>query len=150
MESQIQSYLTIIDHSFDYHWCYSGVPSIDVPSRPLADLLTITHDKRLAVIVAGTEENMHFAVQSLDSWSRVSELHQQGLFTKLGYFKDIDLSPELPLLYMVMPVLHVHPEFDTVVKQLFSDVDWQLVAVNETWRTRLQVLYRKRRRSTPA
>jgi hypothetical protein len=71
--------------------------------------------------------------------------HQRGEFKRFGYFAGRELSPEPPLLYLVAPALHIHPETDTLLKYLSPEVEWELVAVDERWREKLNVVFRKRR-----
>jgi hypothetical protein len=86
----------------------------------------------------------------LDYWIRVQWLHHQrtasgpGELEQNGYFPGVPLLPHSPLLYFVVPALHVHPSMDTVLLHLSPVIDWTLIALNEGWRHERKVVYRKR------
>jgi hypothetical protein len=131
---------------------YAQVPAIAGASdRGLLDLLGITADGRLAVIEIKADEDMHFALQGLDYWIRVRQHHLAtpdpatglGEFQRHGYFAGVDLSPLPPRLYLVAPALHIHPATETVLKYVSPKVEWQLLAVDERWRSQVRVVWRR-------
>jgi len=65
-------------------------------------------------------------------------------FNRMGYFPGCELSREDPVLYLVAPALRVHPATEIVLKHFSPRVPWTLVAVNEAWRDRISVVWRKR------
>jgi hypothetical protein len=123
--------------------------------RGVLDLLGITGDGRLAVIELKAEEDLHLALQGLDYWVRVRHhLHasQQGRqarasvdgeFQRHGYFTGLELSNEDPRLYLVVPALHIHPATERVLRYVSPRVEWHLLGLDERWRTRVQVVWRK-------
>ena len=112
----------------------------------MIDVLTCTRDGRLAVLELKASEDLHLPLQGLDYWARVRWHNERGEFKKFGYFAGRELSPASPLLFLVTPALHVHPETDTLLKHLANEVEWELVAVDEHWREILRVIFRKRPR----
>jgi hypothetical protein len=68
----------------------------------------------------------------------------RGEFAKFGYFPGRELSAEDPLLLLVAPTLHIHRATDTVLHYIDSSIDWTLVGIDERWRDRLRVIFRKR------
>ena len=110
----------------------------------MLDVLTSTHDRRLAVVELKADEDIHLPLQGLDYWSRVQWHHARGEFQKFGYFPGHELSEEDPLLLLVAPALHVHPATDTVLRYVSPDIDWTLVGIDERWRDRVRVIFRKR------
>jgi hypothetical protein len=67
-----------------------------------------------------------------------------GEFPQFGYFPGRELSPENPLLLLVAPTLHIHPATDTILHYVDTGIDWTLVGIDERWRDRVRVIFRKR------
>ena len=131
---------------------YAQVPAIaGANDRGLLDLLGVTADHRLAVIELKAGEDLHFALQGLDYWIRVRHHHLQapdattgmGEFQRHGYFRNIELSPLPPRLYLVAPALHIHPAVETVLRYFSPRVEWSLLALDERWRQQIRVVWRK-------
>ena len=131
---------------------YTQVPAIaGAGDRGMLDLLGVTADGRLAVIELKADDDLHLALQGLDYWIRVRHHHLQtadtatglGEFQRHGYFRDVQLSPLPPRLYLVAPALHVHPVTETVLRYLSPRVEWTLLALDERWREKVRVVWRK-------
>jgi hypothetical protein len=60
-----------------------------------------------------------------------------------GYFPGVSLSNEPPLLYFVAPALRIHPANETVLAYFAEEIEWNLIALNEDWRTERKVVFRK-------
>jgi len=130
---------------------YSQVPALASASRALLDLLTVTRQGRLAVLELKADDDLHLPLQALDYWIRVRALHRAGEFTRRGYFPDWQqsgLSPDDPLLCLVAPALHIHPANETVLRHLAPAVPFELIALDEHWRTGCRVVLRKRAEAT--
>jgi hypothetical protein len=110
----------------------------------MLDLLTVTHGGRLAVIELKADDDLHLPLQALDYWSRVRQLQREHAFEKHGYFPEIELSDQPPLLYLVAPSLRIHPSSDVVLRHLSPEIPWELIGLNEDWRKRRKVILRKR------
>jgi hypothetical protein len=131
---------------------YAQVPAIaGASNRGLLDLLGVTADGRLAVIELKATEDLHFALQGLDYWVRVRHHHLQapdaatgrGELQRHGYFTDVELAPLPPRLYLVAPALHIHSATETVLRYLSPRVEWELLALDERWRSQVRVVWRK-------
>jgi hypothetical protein len=131
---------------------YAQVPAIAGASdRGLLDLSGVTADGRLAVIELKADEDLHFALQGLDYWIRVRAHHLQGVdavtgvgeFARHGYFRGVELSPLPPRLYLVAPALHIHPATEVVLRYVSPKVEWNLLALDERWRSQVRVVWRK-------
>ncbi len=131
---------------------YTQVPAIaGAGDRGMLDLLGVTTDGRLAVIELKADDDLHLALQGLDYWIRVRHHHLQnadavtglGEFQRHGYFKDVQLSPLAPRLYLVAPALHIHPATETVLRYVSPRVEWTLLALDERWREAIRVVWRK-------
>jgi hypothetical protein len=123
-------------------------PAFFNSSRSLLDLVTVTRQGRLAVLELKADDDLHLPLQALDYWTRIRALHRAGEIARRGYFPGIELSspgtPETdPLLCCVAPALHIHPANETVFRALAPAVPWELIAVDEHWRTSCRVLLRK-------
>jgi hypothetical protein len=79
----------------------------------------------------------------LDYWARVLWHDQRGEFQQYGFFPDLRLAPQPPLLFLVAPYLRVHPSLDTVLRCFSREICWTLVGVDERWRDGVRVIYRK-------
>jgi hypothetical protein len=125
---------------------YRQVPAFSAADRGMIDILTATHEGRLAVIELKADEDIHLPLQGLDYWARVAWHQERGEFGKFGYFPGHEVSLEKPLLMLVTPALHVHPATDTILRYLSPDIEWDLVGIDERWREELRVVFRKRAR----
>ncbi len=128
---------------------YQQVPAFAAADRAMLDLLTVTRGGRLAILELKADEDLHFPMQALDYWIRVHWLQQQrdangeGTLGQNGYFPGVPLSLDAPLLYYIVPALHVHPSMDTVLQHLSPAIPWKLIALNEGWRKERKVIFRK-------
>jgi len=122
---------------------YSQVPAFSASDRAMIDVLTCTHEGRLAVLELKADEDIHLPLQGLDYWARVLWHHQRGEFRQYGYFPGVELSPRPPLLYLVAPSLRVHPSADTILRFFSPEIEWTLVGIDERWRDGVKVVFRK-------
>ena len=152
LEGELRRDLTVIDPHLDPAHVYAQVPAFAAADRGMMDLLSVTQDGRLAVLELKANEDLHLALQGLDYWVRVRWHHLQhpdrqtglGEFQRHGYFGQVRLSELDPRLYLVAPALRVHPATEIVLRHLSPRVDWTLAALDERWRTRVRVVWRKR------
>ena len=152
LESVLRRDVSLIDAHLRAEHVYTQVPAFAASDRGMLDLLSATDDGRLAVIELKAEEDLHLALQGLDYWVRVRWHHLQnpdnvtglGEFQRHGYFGGLWLSPEAPRLYLVAPALRVHPATEVVLRYLSPRVEWTLVALDERWRDKVKVVWRKR------
>jgi hypothetical protein len=129
---------------------YSQVPAFSASDRAMIDVLTLTRERRLAVIELKADEDLHLPLQGLDYWARVQWHHQRGEFQRFGYFPGVELSPEPPLLLLAAPALRVHPATDVLLRYVSPDIDYALIGLDEHWREGVRVVFRKRRVSGAA
>jgi hypothetical protein len=144
LESLVVGDVSVIDQRLESRELYSQVPAFSAADRAMIDVLTTTHDGRLAVVELKADEDIHLPLQGLDYWSRVEWHHTRGEFQKYGYFAGRELSMKQPLLFLVAPALHVHPATDALLRYLSPEIDWELVGVDERWREGVKVVFRKR------
>jgi len=144
LESLIARDVRAIDERLDGRFVYSQVPAFAAGDRAMLDLLTCTIDGRLAVLELKANEDIHLPLQGLDYWARVRWHQQHGEFARNGYFTGGELSSAPPLLYLVAPVLHVHPATDVLLRYLSPRIEWTLVQLDERWREGVRVVNRKR------
>ena len=144
LESLVLRDVTVVDTQLDRDFVYSQVPAFSASDRAMIDVLTLTRDRRLAVIELKADEDIHLPLQGLDYWSRVVWHQQRGEFQQCGYFAGQDLSPAPPLLFLVAPALHVHPATDTLLRYISPRLEWTLLGIHENWRQQLRVIFRKR------
>jgi hypothetical protein len=143
LESLVFNNVAAVDSRLDPGQVYSQVPAFSAADRAMIDVLTCTHEARLAVLELKADEDIHLPVQGLDYWARVLWHHGRGEFQQYGYFPGVQLSPRPPLLLLVAPSLRVHPATDTVLRFFSPAIEWTLVGVDERWREGVRVIYRK-------
>ncbi len=143
LEAELRADPTQLDARLRPGPIYTQVPALSSSDRGMLDLLAVTREGRLVVLELKTSEDMHMPMQGLDYWMRVRALHQDCALTRAGYFPGVELSPEAPLLFFVVPALQVHSTFDTVSRFFSPEVEWRLLALDEKWRQRRKVIFRK-------
>ena len=148
LESLVISDVHALDHRLNSRFVYSQVPAFSAADRAMIDVLTSTHDGRLAVIELKADEDIHLPLQGLDYWARVRWHHARGEFQKFGYFPGAELSEQSPLLLLVAPALRIHPATDTLLRYFSPEVEWNLIAVDEHWREGVRTVFRKRSKNS--
>jgi hypothetical protein len=152
LESELRRDVSLIDTRLDAAHVYMQVPAFAAADRGMLDMLSVEKDGRLAVIELKADDDLHLALQGLDYWVRVRWHHQQnpdqdsglGEFQRHGYFGGVRLAEGAPRLYLVAPALRVHPATEIVLRYFSPRVDWVLVAIDERWRKKIKVIWRKR------
>jgi hypothetical protein len=146
LESEVRTKLDSLDTAIDGSEVYSQVPAFAASDRGVLDLVAATHSGRLVVLELKVSEDMHLALQGLDYWIRVRQHHgaNNDDFKRYGYFPSRELQPQPPLLYYVVPSLHLHPATEVVLRHFSPEVEWTLLGLDERWRDRISVVFRKR------
>jgi hypothetical protein len=144
LESLVVADVSVIDERLQPRELYSQVPAFSASDRAMLDVLTTTRDGCLAVVELKADEDIHLPLQGLDYWSRVAWHHARAEFPRFGYFPDRELSPQKPLLYLVAPAFHVHPQTDVLLRYLSPEIEWEFVGIDEHWREGVKVVFRKR------
>jgi len=150
LESLAARDVAALDSRLDPARVYSQVPAFSASDRAMIDVLTLTRERRLAVVELKADEDIHLPLQGLDYWARVEWHRAREEFQTFGYFPGIELAPMPPLLLLVAPALHVHPTTDTLLRYLSPEIDCELIGIGEKWREGIQVVFRKRRTEKPA
>jgi hypothetical protein len=145
LESLVVHDVAKLDSRLDNFAVYSQVPAFAASDRAMIDVLTATHEGRLAIIELKAEEDIHLPLQGLDYWARVQWHHSRSEFHRFGYFAGRELSAEPPLLLLVTPALHVHPATDTLLRYISPEIDCTLLGIHENWREEQRVVFRKKR-----
>ena len=146
LESLLVRNVTVLDSRLDGLHVYSQVPAFAACDRAMIDILTTTHDGRLAVLELKADEDIQLPLQGLDYWARVRFHHERREFQQFGYFAGRQLSTADPLLFFVAPALRIHPTTDVVLRYLGRGIDWTLLAIDERWRDGIRVIFRKQGR----
>jgi hypothetical protein len=144
LESLVLGDVSVVDGHLEPSCRYSQVPAFSAADRAMIDVLSTTHEGRLAVVELKADEDIHLPLQGLDYWSRVEWHHTRGEFPRFGYFEGHQLSSEKPLLFLVAPALHVHPATDTLLRYISPEIEWEFVGIDERWREGVKVVFRKR------
>jgi hypothetical protein len=120
----------------------------------MLDLLTLDRNGRLAVIELKADEDLHLPMQALDYWIRVRTLNadrqpasgggrELSAFERQGYFAGAEVAATPPRLLLAAPALRIHPANEPVLRYLSTQIEWELIALNEHWRQELKVVFRK-------
>lgn len=144
LESVASENVALLDGRLRPEFVYRQVPAFSAADRAMIDLLGMTRENRLAVIELKADEDIHLPLQGLDYWARVAWHQEREEFPRFGYFPNQIISAEKPLLMLVAPALHVHPATDTILRYLSPEIEWELLGIDEHWRERLRVVFRKR------
>ncbi len=156
LESRIRTEIAEFLPALRQEFLYTQVPAMASGDRGMMDLLAVDRSGRLVVIEIKADEDLHLPLQGLDYWMRVRALHAdrnahpsmgQALdaFHRSGYFVGAELAETDPRLLLVAPSLRIHPANEIVLRYLAPEIDWELIAVGEDWRTALKTVFRKRR-----
>ncbi|HET7103866.1 MAG TPA: hypothetical protein VFI20_07235 [Terracidiphilus sp.] len=132
----------------------SQVPALGSGERGMLDLLTLDRDGRLTVMELKADEDLHLPMQALDYWIRVRALNDDrrpaadggppaSAFERMGYFAGTEVSALPPRLLLAAPALRIHPANETVLRYLAPQIEWELIALGEHWRSELKVVFRK-------
>jgi hypothetical protein len=144
LESLILQDIQLIDPGLDSCHVYPQVPAFLGADRGMIDILSITKQGRLAVLELKVSEDIELPVQGLDYWLRVRwhQLHQE--FFRKGYFHDVQISAESPVLYFVSPQFRYHDTFPRIVKYFDSSVPLIQVGINEDWRAGIRIVMKRK------
>ncbi len=156
LESRIRTGITEFLPALRQEFLYSQVPAMASGERGMMDLLTVDRSGRLVVIEVKADEDLHLPLQALDYWMCVRSLHgDRGLdhatgrmldaWQRSGYFPGVEMADLPPKILLVAPALRIHPANEIVLRYLSPQVEWELIAVGEDWRTALKTVFRKRR-----
>jgi len=157
LESVLRQELVEIEPCIVPQFVYSQVPAFAAGDRGMLDLLTVDRAGQLLVIELKADEDLHLPLQGLDYWLRVRKLQGDSAQTggrdslhRHGYFPGIQLAEMPPRLHFIAPALRIHPANETVLRYLAPQVEWTLIALDEHWRDRRRVVFRKRSSDRPA
>ncbi len=150
LESLVARDVSALDSRLDPVHVYSQVPAFSASDRAMIDVLTLTRERRLAVVELKADEDIHLPLQGLDYWARVEWHRARGEFQKFGYFPGVEIAPTPPLLLLVAPALRVHPATDTLLRYIAPEIECELVGIGEKWREEIRVVFRKRRETLSA
>ncbi|MEO6965009.1 MAG: hypothetical protein ABI076_03830 [Acidobacteriaceae bacterium] len=156
LESMLRRSPDAIDAMVESQPVYAQVPAFSAADRAVLDLLAVRRDGRLVVIEIKADEDLHLALQALDYWVRVRQhqrpapekggsLSPKSDLERFGYFPGKPLRAETPLLYLIAPALRIHPATEVVLRYISPEVDWTLIALDERWREKIRVVFRKHR-----
>jgi hypothetical protein len=107
-------------------------------ARPV-DLLALRRDGRLVVIELKVSEDAALPLQGADYWRRISAYHRAGHIACARLFGDSEISPDLPLVYLVAPGLRFHRAFRTLARCISPEIEMYRFDLNENWRAGVRV-----------
>jgi hypothetical protein len=131
-----------LDPQLDSRYFYSQVPAL-TQDRGVIDLLGVTRRGRLVVIELKASEDAQLPMQGLDYWLRIRRLQLSGELQRCGYFPDVDLSAEAPLIWLVAPGLRFHAASDILPRYLLPEIKITRIGLNEKWRRGLRIVFRQ-------
>lgn len=143
LESLILRDVRVIDARLNPRCVYPQVPAFLGGDRGMIDILTVTHQGRLAILELKVSEDIELPAQGLDYWLRVRWHHSRREFQSRGYFTGLELSEAVPLLFFVCPQFRYHSSFPMITAQVSSAVPIIQVGINESWREGVRVILRR-------
>jgi hypothetical protein len=132
-----------LDATLDTRFLYSQVPAFAHSHQGIMDLVGVTRKGRVVIIELKVSEEIQLPAQGLRYWMRVKQHLDSGDFARSGYFPGIQLSKQLPALWLVAPSLHFHAATDLVLKYFSPEVEVTRIGINENWRRGIRVTFRK-------
>lgn len=123
---------------------YCQVPTWVEGERKVIDLITATEEGRLSVLEIKVNRSFGLIFQGLDYWERVAYHQSNGDFQKSGYFSEIPLTKQKPLLYLVSPLFELHPILPLMKRFLHRFRQWEIVGINADWQREIRILERIR------
>src|ERR1700680_3939948 len=132
-----------MDPRLDARHIYAQVPASSASDRGIIDLLGVKRDGRLVVLELKASEDIQLVMQAVDYWLRVRFHHDQDDFRRFGYFPEVPLNANPPLLYLVSPGFRFHPSIDIVLRYLSPEIEIARIALAENWRRGLRVVFRQ-------
>ncbi len=144
LESMLRRDVQALDASLDPRYAYSQVPAYRGEHRSFIDLLAATREGRLVVIELKVAEDSEFPFQGLDYWLRIEWHRLRNDFERRGYFKDLKLTDDAPLLYLVAPLFRFHATTRLIASSIVERVPVYRVGINEDWRTGVRALLTER------
>ena len=144
LESVLRRDITVLDGRLDSRCVYSQVPAYRGEQRSYIDLLAVTRGGRLVIIELKVGEDVEFPFQGLDYWIRVDWHRRRGDFTRRGYFRNVPLRDEPPLIYLVAPLFRFHATTRQIAGVIVPQAPVYRVGINEDWRAGVRVLLRER------
>lgn len=144
LESMLRRDVQALDASLDPRYVYSQVPAYRGEHRSFIDLLAATREGRLVVIELKVAEDSEFPFQGLDYWLRIEWHRLRGDFERRGYFKDLKLADDTPLLYLVAPLFRFHATTKLITSSIVERVPAYRVGINEDWRAGVRALLTER------
>lgn len=147
LESLWRARPSLLDPRLNARWLYPQVPAVAAGERGLADLLGVTRGGRLVVIELKASSDIHLPLQGLDYWLRVRWHQSRGELKRSGYFAGAGLKPDPPELLLVSPALQFHPTTEALLDYFAPEIPVTLVGINEDWRRRPKVVFRRSRPS---
>src|SRR5579863_170016 len=143
LETMVAADPARIDARLDPRHIYAQVPAFSSGDRGIIDLLGVTLDGRLAVLELKASEDIQMVMQAVDYWLRVRFHHEQGDFSRYGYFPSVSLNSKPPLLFLVAPGFRFHPSMDILLRYLSPEIEIARTALFENWRRGLRVVFRQ-------
>ena len=144
LESIISRDVAALDSTLDPRFVYSQVPTYRGEQRTFIDLLSATRKGRLVVMELKVTEETEFPFQALDYWLRVEWHRSRGDFHRRGYFKELRLVDERPLLYLVAPLFRFHETTKLLAASIDPRTPIFRIGINDNWRSGVRVLLRER------
>lgn len=144
LESVLVRDVSRLDPALRAERVYPQVPAFAGGDRGVVDILSVLRDGRLAVIELKLSEEITLPLQGLDYWLRVKWLNDRCQFQEHGYFQGVELSKAPPVLYLVCPAFRFHSTSQRIIRYLHPSVEVIQVGINQQWREKVKVLFRRR------
>lgn len=143
LEFQVREDVSRIDAALDPQHAYGQVTAATGGEHGILDVLSVTRTGRLAILELKANEDPVFLLQSAKYWLRVRKHLEQQDFPRYGYFTDVNLQANAPVVYLVAPALRFHPTTGSLLRYLHPQLEVIRVGLAENWRRGLCVILRQ-------
>lgn len=110
--------VTRIGPALDSRFAYVQVTAATGGEHGILDALSGTRSERLAIIELEANEDPIFLLQAAKYWPRVRKHLQQQDISRYGYFTDVNLQTNPPVVYLLAPALRFHPTTGSLLRYL--------------------------------
>lgn len=119
--------------------CFYHQVSVTKQNNRFIDLLAIDNEGQLVIIELKAVEDLDLPFQGLDYWLRIEWYRLRGDLGCKGYFPNMKLKDMPAKVYLVMPKLRCHREFNYLASLVDKKVPLYSIAINDNWRKELRI-----------
>lgn len=140
LESLVRADVSVIDERLQTESVYSQVPAFSAADRAMIDVLTLTHEGRLAVLELKADEDIHLPLQGLDYWARVEWQPRRILEVRLFWRTGARRRSAATLPGCSRVACASGNRHNSAL--CLAEIEWAFVGIDERWRAGVRVVFR--------